>query len=407
MKSGKSSLIVFRSLISAWLLVFLCSYSYAQESLSLMQTDYDETVTNTHLPHEQADGVSTGVYQTKYLLYRVTVNDLLPLSQDSQDILLEELPSEIELLLGEHRYYKEYFAKGHDNAGSSYETIETERNGIIYPSLYYLDPNRSYQYFRGDSETNHLKQTLRESLDVLRASKDKNTMAFGVAFPLLVLSMTPNPVNPDTPLIHGGVITAGGFPDHHVEEFRQYFAKELGIENPTPFSLGWDSLALSKYGDLSYFQVLAEKKWLKIKSVLDRAEKTPIDEDAIQRRHPYNPKLKARMHYYLYAEDNIEVYNYVLDKLRRAVANQQYRNVKVGLMCSASRPDWENAIVPKNAMGGIFRNMILKPDGTSRPMTKEEYLGEPLVYKDSKKQKAFEKKLQKQFNSSCNLAFSL
>ena len=50
--------------------------------------------------------------------------------------------------------------------------------------------------------------------------------------------------------------------------------------------------------------------------------------------------------------------------------------------------------------------MILIPNGLTREMTDEEFLGEPLVYKDKKKQAAFEKKLITKFKSSgCHIGF--
>ena len=76
-------------------------------------------------------------------------------------------------------------------------------------------------------------------------------------------------------------------------------------------------------------------------------------------------------------------------------------------MCSATTEDWNELIKPRNALGGLYRNTIFVPDGTTREMTKEEYLGEPLVYKDKKKQKKFEKEIQDIFSPSCQLAFEL
>ncbi len=378
----------------------------AQESISMIYTDFDETFTNTHSPEEQIGGEIEGVYQTFYRLFRVQKTDLLPRDPSSKEkVLLESLPQHVDIPLAEYRKLQEYFAKSANNAGTSFEQFTLKSGITIYPSLYYLDHNFSYEPFRSNSSTNNLLEIYKKSAAAMSDLDPKKYSMFGIAYPIVILSMIPNPVNPEVPLILSKIETAGGFAKHHVQEFFAYLAKTHGIKDH--HEPHWDSLALSEHSELSHYQILAEEKWNKIKEALDDLEKTPIGADAIQRRHPYDPSLKARLHYFAFEEDNPSVYNHLVDIIRRSVANQQYRNIKVGLMCSATREDWDKLIKPRNALGGLFRNTIFIPDGTTREMTKEEFLGEPLVYKDTKDQKQFEKEIQKKFKPSCQLAFGL
>ena len=177
--------------IMVWCLLAL--NAFGQESLSIAISDYDETVSNTHSSAEQSYGESEGSYETSYFLFRVQKTDLLRFDDDHNLIELETLPNKIEIGLRDHREIKELLAKDPRTAGGSFKSYTLESGEIIFPSLYYLDENFSYENFRStDPDVNNLIITFDKSVKKLKKlkAKKKDASLFGIARHVLELGLS-------------------------------------------------------------------------------------------------------------------------------------------------------------------------------------------------------------------------
>ncbi len=399
-----------KTLGNNFFLVFLLSFLSIpilsqEQTRSLIIADFDETIFNTHDPDEQIDGETQGIYQSGYVLVRVNHADLKPSNDDRTEFALESLPKEVFIPMQDYRRFKERFAKNATEPGSSLSQVVLSSGEKIYPSFYYFDENISLKRFRSDDGQNYLLDEFQKTRGLKDKAKSKRLTYYGIAWPALHLALTPHPENSKRPILDAAIATARGQSAQHFNELWMAIAESEKIENPLFPSFGVNALSHSRFDDIHYDQDLAEKKWKLVEEKLRELQRMPIAENALPRVHSANSKLKARKHYLPIYEDNPLVFNYLLGKLRDEVRSQRINQIKVGLVCAASKFDYETYIVPPNLAGGISRFMILKPNGGSRPMLPIERIGEPILFGEEEKQARFNAEILEKFGDQCPLSF--
>jgi hypothetical protein len=388
------------------LTTFFCSSVLFAEtqSKSVLISDFDETIFNTHDASEQIDKATSGIYQSGYMLVRVNHADLKAQNENGDEILLEELAREVYVPMADYRRLREQFAFNATNPGSTTTAVELSNGSVIFPGLYYFDPNTTLRRFRSDDSVNYLLDELIRTKEFILPAQP-GTTHYGVSWPALELALTPNPIDPSKPILDGAVLTARGQSATHFQEFWKELAEIEGISPYVEPSLGVIALSHSQYDGIHFDQSLPEKKWSYVYEKLMQLNKTEIASSAVARTGVVDPKLFGRQHYLIVFEDDYRIFNYILSKLRIEVRSQRVSNVKVGLVCAATNFDFEQHVIPPNQAGGIFRSMIIMPNGRSRPMVPIEKIGEPIIYDKPDKQKKFEAKLLKKFFNKCPLSF--
>ena len=370
--------------------------------VSLAVLDYDNTVTNDFSADESPYGLD-GIYPTEYQLLLLDQVPLLPIDPETgKTIALETLPAEIMIPLQDYRRFK-HLLGSIEGLGTSFLPIKLSGGREVYLSHYRLDER--YPNFRDrpdhkpmDDEIKNLKAHLRSN---------PQGVFKGAAFPILELMTYLG--RDSRPFIEGVIATARG---NSKESIAANINKLLKLK-PTKLkgykrrSLSPDDInphGTSDFSQDSYFQVLAEKKWRTIENAWNAIQNLELSSNWT-RRSAEDPNVRIPSHYFIVPEDDPITFSYIYNKLRSLVDSQTAPHVKVGMMCLASQEDFESIVLARNPIGGISRQFILTPSGSTRPMTKEEVIGEPIQYQESKKQEAFEKKLTKSMELNCSHAF--